>query len=153
AAGDRHPLERRRSRTDRSAIVIEPAQRQPVDPGAARAAFDGTHQARVLRAGWRSIEMTTKKSKQFRSWMFVPGNRDRFIQKAKTSPADAILLDLEDGVLPAEKADARRMVAAALGETWAASAPSRYVRVNARTTPWLNDDLETVVVPGIDGIC
>ena len=86
-------------------------------------------------------------NKQLRSWMFVPGNRDRFIQKAKTSSADAILLDIEDGVLPAEKPDARRMIAAALPQQ--DFGPQRYVRVNALSTPWLQPDLEAVIVPGI----
>jgi len=57
-------------------------------------------------------------SRQLRSWMFVPGNRERFIQKAKSAGADAVLLDIEDGVLPAEKPDARRLIAAALREQW-----------------------------------
>jgi citrate lyase subunit beta/citryl-CoA lyase len=83
--------------------------------------------------------------------MFVPGNRDRFIQKAKSSSADGVFLDIEDGVLPAEKQDARRMVAAALREEW--KGPQRYVRVNALSTPWLKPDLEAVIGPGIDGIC
>lgn len=86
-----------------------------------------------------------------RSWMFVPGNRDRFIQKAKTSAADAVLFDLEDGVLPAEKAQARKDVARTLGEDWVG--PARFVRVNAMTTPWLDDDLEGIVVKGLEGIC
>jgi citrate lyase subunit beta / citryl-CoA lyase len=90
-------------------------------------------------------------NKQLRSWMFVPGNRDRFIQKAKTSSADAILLDIEDGVLPAEKPDARRMITAALPQQ--DFGPRRYVRVNALSTPWLQPDLEAVIVPGIEGIC
>jgi citrate lyase subunit beta/citryl-CoA lyase len=90
-------------------------------------------------------------NKQLRSWMFVPGNRDRFIQKAKTSSADAILLDIEDGVLPAEKPDARRMIAAALSQQDAG--PRRYVRVNALSTPWFQPDLEAVIVSGIEGIC
>jgi citrate lyase subunit beta / citryl-CoA lyase len=91
------------------------------------------------------------KSRQMRSWMFVPGNRDRFIQKAKTSASDGILLDLEDGVLPAEKAEARRAVAVALSEKW--DGPARYVRVNALSTPWLDDDLDAVIISGIEGIC
>ena len=90
-------------------------------------------------------------NKQLRSWMFVPGNRDRFIQKVKTSSADAILLDIEDGVLPAEKPDARRMIAAALPQR--DFGPRRYVRVNALSTPWLQPDLEAVIVPGIEGVC
>jgi citrate lyase subunit beta/citryl-CoA lyase len=88
---------------------------------------------------------------QLRSWMFVPGNRDRFIRKAFTSSADAILLDIEDGVLPAEKADARRMIADALRAP--DGGPLRYVRVNALTTPWIKSDLEAVVGPGLAGIC
>jgi len=90
-------------------------------------------------------------SKQVRSWMFVPGNRERFIQKAFASASDGIFLDIEDGVLPGEKADARRMIAAAMKE--AKGGPRRYVRVNALTTPWLSDDLASVVVPGLEGIC
>jgi citrate lyase subunit beta / citryl-CoA lyase len=90
-------------------------------------------------------------AKQARSWMFVPGNRERFIQKANASAADGILLDIEDGVLPNEKAEARRMIASALVE--AKSGPRRYVRVNALTTPWLKEDLEAVIVPGLEGIC
>ena len=89
--------------------------------------------------------------KQFRSWMFVPGNRQRFIEKARTSSADAVLLDLEDGVMPTEKASARTMVADALAGFW--DGPERYVRVNACGTPWFEHDLAAVVGPGITGIC
>jgi citrate lyase subunit beta/citryl-CoA lyase len=99
----------------------------------------------------KGCAMPGSDNKQLRSWMFVPGNRDRFIQKARTSSADAVLLDIEDGVLPAEKSDARRMIAAALRETW--NGPRRYVRVNALSTPWLVPDLEAVVGPDIEGIC
>ncbi len=88
---------------------------------------------------------------QLRSWMFVPGNRERFIHKAESSSADAVLLDIEDGVLPGEKAEARVMIAAALARSW--SGPRRYVRVNALSTPWLTADLNAVVRPGLDGIC
>ena len=53
--------------------------------------------------------MSSHASTQLRSSMFVPGNRERFITKAAASSADAILLDIEDGVLPAEKPRARQM--------------------------------------------
>ena len=95
--------------------------------------------------------MLGSNSKQLRSWMFVPGNRDRFVQKAKASKADAILLDIEDGVLPAEKAEARRMIAESLSS--GNPGPRRYVRVNALSTPWLKHDLEAVILPGLEGIC
>jgi citrate lyase subunit beta / citryl-CoA lyase len=98
-----------------------------------------------------TAQAVNAKARQLRSWMFVPGNRDRFVQKAKSSAADAILLDLEDGVLPTEKAEARRAVAATLSEAWAG--PARYVRVNALSTPWLTTDLEAIIIHGIEGIC
>lgn len=95
--------------------------------------------------------MSSRRRIQSRSWMFVPGNRLRFIDKARDSDADAILLDLEDGVLPSEKPNARLMVAAALDRPW--DGPRRFVRVNALSTPWLKDDLEAVIRPGLEGIC
>ncbi len=61
--------------------------------------------------------------------MFVPGNRQRFIDKALTEVAtDAVFLDLEDGVPPGEKPSARELVAAALRRS--PGGPRRYVRVN-----------------------
>jgi citrate lyase subunit beta/citryl-CoA lyase len=83
--------------------------------------------------------------------MFVPGNRERFIARAISSTADAILLDIEDGVLPAEKPAARRMIAAALQQ--AGQGPRRYVRLNALSTPWLEPDLDAVIGVGIEGVC
>jgi citrate lyase subunit beta/citryl-CoA lyase len=84
--------------------------------------------------------------------MFVPGNRERFITKAAASSADAILLDIEDGVLPAEKPQARQMIATAL-RAGGTTGPRRYVRLNALSTPWLAPDLEAVIGPGLDGVC
>ena len=42
-----------------------------------------------------------------RSFLYVPANREKFLDKALTLPADALLFDLEDSVPPAEKAQAR----------------------------------------------
>jgi citrate lyase subunit beta/citryl-CoA lyase len=83
--------------------------------------------------------------------MFVPGNRERFLEKACTCNSDAVLLDLEDGVLPADKERAREMTAAALARPWGRSL--RYVRLNALSTQWFREDLEAVVRPGLDGVC
>ncbi len=85
-----------------------------------------------------------------RSWMFVPGNRDRFLAKAASSNADCVLLDLEDGVLPESKVQAREMVSAALHGEFR---PMRFVRVNASGTPWHLDDLVSVIASKPDGIC
>ena len=49
-----------------------------------------------------------------RSLMFVPGHRQRMIDKALASDADVLLLDIEDGVPPAEKDLARETIAASL---------------------------------------
>jgi len=110
------------------------------------------HFADACAQSRRKQSMAAAAGGQYRSWMFVPGHRDRFIEKSKTCGADAILLDLEDGVLPTEKADARQRIAAALGEPWG-DGPQRWARVNALSTPWLGADLEEVVRPGLDGIC
>ncbi len=83
--------------------------------------------------------------------MFVPGSSQRFLDKAAGTAADGLFLDLEDGVLPPEKAGARKLIADTLGKPW--GGPIRYVRVNAISTPWLVDDLDMVVRPGLDGIC
>src|SRR5262249_19735571 len=45
-----------------------------------------------------------------RSFLYVPANREKFLDKARDLSADALLLDLEDSVPPAEKAVARAAV-------------------------------------------
>lgn len=84
-----------------------------------------------------------------RSLLFVPGNKPRMHEKAAASGADALILDLEDSVPPAEKPAARPMVREAL-ET--IRGPALYVRVNGDGTPWLAEDLEAIVCQGMDGI-
>lgn len=71
-----------------------------------------------------------------RTYLFVPGDRPERFDKARTSGADAVVLDLEDAVSPARKAAARDAIAAALGggTRWV-------VRLNDAATPWFSDDL------------
>jgi citrate lyase subunit beta/citryl-CoA lyase len=84
--------------------------------------------------------------------MFVPGNRQRFIDKGLAEvPADAVFLDLEDGVPPAEKPAARQLVASALSRP--AGGPLRYVRVNRVGTEWFREDMRELLRPGLDGLC
>lgn len=93
-----------------------------------------------------------------RSWMFVPGNRQKMINKALDLNVDAIMLDIEDGVSPAEKDAARREIAAALDQVQArsgqgsAAGPARYVRINAIGHERMNADLDAVVRPGLEGL-
>ncbi len=84
-----------------------------------------------------------------RSWLFVPGNRPRMIQKAPTLGADVIVYDLEDALPPPEKASGRRLVAEALEAP--AGRSLRYVRVEADPEPGL-EDARAVVGPGLDGL-
>jgi citrate lyase subunit beta / citryl-CoA lyase len=87
-----------------------------------------------------------------RSWMFVPGHRQRMIDKALGLNADAIMLDIEDGVAPNEKDAARKNIAESLGREKAPGSPARYVRINAIGHARMDEDLEAVVRPGLEGL-
>jgi citrate lyase subunit beta / citryl-CoA lyase len=86
-----------------------------------------------------------------RSMLSVPGLRPRFIEKAAEVPADAILLDLEDSVPLARKAEARERVAAAI-PGFDKRGRLLFVRPNDLATGLLEADLFAVVGPGLDGI-
>lgn len=85
-----------------------------------------------------------------RSLLFVPGDAVGRFPKALASGADAVIQDLEDAVPLAHKEEARRATAVSLQET--AGTVRRFVRINARETPFCWDDLHAVVVPGLNGI-
>src|SRR5215510_14281241 len=85
-----------------------------------------------------------------RSFLYVPANREKFLDKALGLPADAFILDLEDSVPPAEKARAREGV-----RQYAPKIPDLrvWVRPNALTTEFGRDDLDAVIgVAGIAGL-
>jgi citrate lyase subunit beta/citryl-CoA lyase len=89
----------------------------------------------------------------YRSWLFVPGNQQRMIDKALDLDLDAAILDLEDGVPPDEKEAARRLVREALARPRSAGEPARFVRVSATTTPAFAADIEAVISESsLDGI-
>lgn len=85
-----------------------------------------------------------------RSLMYVPGHRQRMIDKALGLTCDVALLDLEDGVPLAEKEVARQLVAEALGRP--AIGPARYVRVNQPSSDRIGADLRAVVRLGCAGL-
>jgi len=87
-----------------------------------------------------------------RSWMFVPGHRQRMIDKALGLNADAIMLDIEDGVAPNEKDSARKNIADSLGRDKTPGSPARYVRINSIGHSRMDADLEAVVRPGLEGL-
>lgn len=87
-----------------------------------------------------------------RSWMFVPGHRSRMVDKALGLNADTVMLDIEDGVAPSEKDTARRLIAEALGRDRLPDSPARFVRINAIGHARMDEDLEAVLRPGLDGL-
>jgi citrate lyase subunit beta / citryl-CoA lyase len=78
-----------------------------------------------------------------RSWLFVPGDSERKQAKALGSSADALILDLEDSVDPAQRPQARRRVRELLGVARRAT-PQLWVRVSAPNGAELAEDLAEV---------
>lgn len=75
-----------------------------------------------------------------RSFLFVPGNRHERFEKAARSGADAVILDLEDGVAPGDKPAAREAIAREWAKVKAVGIPV-IVRLNALSTLYGPDDL------------
>jgi len=79
-----------------------------------------------------------------RSQLTVPGSNPRFVEKARSVPADIILFDLEDAVAPDEKEKARKTVVEALHDLdWGGRTLS--LRVNGLDTPYTYRDVIEVV--------
>lgn len=89
---------------------------------------------------------------RLRSMLFVPADSPRKLAKAQESRADALILDLEDAVAPANKAAARQAAARFLSAEGAGLAARRFVRINPLDSGLALEDLVAVVVPGLDGI-
>ncbi|HEX6419137.1 MAG TPA: CoA ester lyase [Acidimicrobiales bacterium] len=92
---------------------------------------------------------------RWRSLLFVPANRPELAAKAPRSGPDAVVLDLEDAVPPAGKAEARAAAAGAAAAL--AGLVPVCVRVNPPGTAWFDDDvaalpagLAAVVVPKLE---
>ncbi|CAN5669264.1 CoA ester lyase [soil metagenome] len=79
-----------------------------------------------------------------RSLLAVPASNRKMVEKALSSEADAVFLDLEDAVAPERKADAREDVAWALRELDWGGRPTLF-RVNALDTRWFYRDVVEVV--------
>lgn len=86
-----------------------------------------------------------------RSLLFVPASSERFFAKAKDSPADTLIFDLEDAVAPDRKAAARDTLKEVLSDPGFARF-ERTVRINALDTPYFLDDILAMVEAGVDGL-
>src|ERR1700751_3727689 len=93
------------------------------------------------------------------SYLVVPGSSQRMLEKARAIEVGEIVIDLEDAVVPARKVDARAAAVAALA-AGGFRARTVSVRINARGTPWAEDDLvaigraerppDSIVVPKVE---
>ena len=86
-----------------------------------------------------------------RSFLFVPADSERKLAKAKSSRADALILDLEDAVA-ADKRPAARALAREYLQSEKGNSASLWVRVNPYGTADCNDDLEAIVAAAPAGI-
>jgi citrate lyase subunit beta/citryl-CoA lyase len=86
-----------------------------------------------------------------RSVLYMPGSNARAIEKARTLPADGIVLDLEDAVAPEAKEAARRQVMEAV-KAGGFGSREVFVRVNGIDTEWHADDLAAAAQTGPDAI-
>ncbi len=88
-----------------------------------------------------------------RSVLYMPGSNIRALEKAKSLPADGLILDLEDAVSPDAKPAARANVADMLkGSAKPYGRREVIVRINAINTPWGMDDIKAVATSGMDGL-
>ena len=90
--------------------------------------------------------------KPIRTALFAPASNARVMSKALESGADAVIFDLEDSVAAAAKPEARTAAAQMIDSvaSGGGSRPTIMVRVNARSTGLLAQDLMAVVRPGLD---
>jgi len=87
----------------------------------------------------------------YRSVLYIPGSKERALEKARTLPVDAIIFDLEDAVAVDEKVNARATLKAALDEDGYGSRV-KIVRINGLDTEWGNDDALAVAEMNADAI-
>jgi citrate lyase subunit beta/citryl-CoA lyase len=87
-----------------------------------------------------------------RSWLFVPGDSERKLEKARSNEADALILDLEDAVADARQDVAREMVRAYLQDRVERSRQQLWVRVNPLDSDLALPDLASVMAGRPDGI-
>jgi len=89
-------------------------------------------------------------SRPRRSVLYMPGANTRALEKAKSLPADSLILDLEDAVAPDGKAAARENILAALGSGFGYR--EAVVRINGLNTTWGIDDLKAFAHSNADAI-
>ncbi len=87
----------------------------------------------------------------YRSALYIPGSKDRALDKARGLPVDVILFDVEDAVAPDAKVAARDMLNSALADGGYGSR-LRIVRINGLDTEWGAADAAAVSAMDCDGV-
>lgn len=90
-------------------------------------------------------------ARPYRSVLYIPGARARAIDKARGLAADALILDLEDAVAPAEKEAARATVVEELARG-GFGPRAVLVRINGLETEWGAADLAAMAAAGAGAI-
>jgi (3S)-malyl-CoA thioesterase len=93
----------------------------------------------------------TQDTRPYRSVLYIPGSKDRALEKARNLPVDAIIFDLEDAVAIDEKENARGTLKAALDQG-GYGARVKIVRINALDTAWGADDARAVADMDADAV-
>ena len=93
----------------------------------------------------------TQATRHYRSVLYIPGSKDRALEKARNLPVDAIIFDLEDAVAIDEKENARGTLKAALDQG-GYGARVKIVRINALDTAWGADDARAVADMDADAV-
>lgn len=91
----------------------------------------------------------TRDPTTIRSWLYAPGHRDRLVVSALRSAADAVVLDLEDGVPPEARGAARETVARVLSKPTPCPV---WVRINGPATGLSEADVEAAAAPNLAGV-
>ena len=86
-----------------------------------------------------------------RSVLYMPASNARALEKARTLPADCIILDLEDAVAPDAKDTARRQAVDAV-KAGGFGTREVFLRINGLDTPWGAEDLTAVAQAAPDVI-
>lgn len=86
-----------------------------------------------------------------RSMLFMPGSNARALEKARSLPADGLILDLEDAVAPDAKATARDQISVAV-KAKGFGRREVIIRINGLDTPWWIDDIGMAAKAQPDGV-
>lgn len=93
-------------------------------------------------------------TRPFRSTLYMPGSNLRALEKGKKLPVDALILDLQDSVTPANKTMAREQAVAASRQSLSGAYGNRHImiRSNALNTEWAEADLRAIAEAAPDAV-